>query len=471
MKPFVFRGSYDRLLVCRELTDSRVLHFMKILFTTIFIFALAASFFAQKADEILATATGLNFTSASLSAEARKLSDNQKTVIADTRTNILSQMLTDILLETEAKAKNISVYALVEAETRKIPNPTDAEIKAVFEANSAALADKSPAEARSQIIEFLRRQPEQKATQDFIEGLKIKYKFTVGKDVNAPDIKPFESLFTITGKSVSAQEFESKSTSALYDVRAEIADQIRFDLENSIFSALVNEEAKTRNIDASSVIAAEITDKMREFSDTERAGLESAFKKTLFTKFNVKILLKEIEPFVQNISADDDPAQGKSSAPVTVIMFSDFQCSACSVTHPVLKKILAEYGDRVRFVVRDFPLTNIHENALQAAFAANAANAQGKFFEYTDVLYRNQTALDATSLKKYATDLGLNVKQFEIDLSSEKTAAEVRKDVADGTSYGISGTPTIFVNGVKVRQLSADGFRAAIEKALTQITH
>lgn len=439
---------------------------MRFIYSAVFIFLLTVSFFAQKADEILATATGLNFTSAALSAEARKLSEDQKRVVADARTNILSRMLTDILLETEAKAKNLSVDALVEAQTKKIPNPTEAEIKTVFEANAAALTDKSPAEARSEIIRFLRRQPEQKATQDFIEGLKIKYKFTVGKDVNAPDLKPFESLFTITGKSVSAQEFEAKSKSALYDVRAEIADEIRFDLENSIFSALVNEEAKARNTDASSVIAAEITDKMREFSDAERAELESAFKKTLFAKFNVKILLKEVELFVQNISADDDPAQGKATAPVTVIMFSDFQCSACSATHPVLKKVLAEYGDKVLFVVRDFPLTNIHENAMQAALAANAANAQGKFFEYSDVLYRNQTALDAASLKKYATDLGLNVKQFEIDLSSEKTAAEVRKDIADGMSYGISGTPTIFVNGVKVRQLSADGFRSAIEKAL-----
>ena len=101
-----------------------------------------------------------------------------------------------------------------------------------------------------------------------------------------------------------------------------------------------------------------------------------------------------------------------------------------------------------------------------AAIAANAANRQGKFFEYAEVLYKNQNALDEASLKKYAADLGLNVKQFELDLSDAQIAAEVRKDRADGETYGIGGTPTVFVSGVKVRVMSESGFRAAIEKAL-----
>jgi protein-disulfide isomerase len=151
---------------------------------------------------------------------------------------------------------------------------------------------------------------------------------------------------------------------------------------------------------------------------------------------------------------------------VTVVMFSDFQCSACSATHPVLQKVLAEYGDKIRFVVRNFPLTTIHENAYQAALAANAANAQGKFFEYTEILYRNQDALDIESLKKYAGESGLNLSQFELDLQSERAAETLRKDMADGRSYGITGTPTIFVNGVKVRVITTDGFREAINKAL-----
>jgi protein-disulfide isomerase len=196
--------------------------------------------------------------------------------------------------------------------------------------------------------------------------------------------------------------------------------------------------------------------------------LESSFRKQLFAKYKVKMLAPEPVPVAHDVSVDDDPASGKPTAPVTVIMFSDFQCSACAATHPVLKKVLGEYGDKVRFVVRDFPLESIHENAFRAALAANAARVQGKFFEYTEILYRNQDKLDEASLKKYAAELGLNLKQFELDFTSEKTAAEVRKDMADGRKYGIGGTPTIYVNGVKVNRLGPDAFRHAIDRALAK---
>ncbi len=131
-----------------------------------------------------------------------------------------------------------------------------------------------------------------------------------------------------------------------------------------------------------------------------------------------------------------------------------------------MKNAMEAYPGKIRFVVRDFPLESVHENAWRAALAAGAANAQGKFFEYTEILYTHQDALDDASLKKYAAELGLNAKQFELDFNSEKTAAEVRKDIADGEAYGINGTPTIFVNGIRVRNMSINGFRDAIDKAL-----
>jgi protein-disulfide isomerase len=151
-------------------------------------------------------------------------------------------------------------------------------------------------------------------------------------------------------------------------------------------------------------------------------------------------------------------------------MFSDFECSACSATHPVLKKVLTAYPENVRLVVRDFPLESVHPNAFKAALAANAARAQGKFFEYIEILYSNQQSLDDTSLKKYAGELGLNLKQFELDLASEKAAAEIRKDMADGTRFGARGTPTIFVNGVRVHHISSESLRRAIDRALGRAT-
>jgi protein-disulfide isomerase len=248
----------------------------------------------------------------------------------------------------------------------------------------------------------------------------------------------------------------------------QVYENLQADLEVAVLNTLVADEAKARNIDTGSFIAAEITDKLRTFTEDERAVIEGDLMRRLFTKYNVKILLPRPAPIVHNVSVDDDPQTGSATAPVTIVMFTDFQCPACSGTHPVLKRAIEGYGDKVRFVVRDYPLENIHPDAFNAALAANAARAQGKFNEYAEILYRNQQALDKPSLVKYAEELGLNVKQFELDFSDARTASEVKKDQADGRGYGIGGTPAIFVNGIKVHRLSLNGFRSAIDRALAK---
>lgn len=431
---------------------------------SVLVFALAVA--AQKPDEILATSTGATYTAKSLSADAQKLFETQDQAMAGAKSRLLSEMVTGTLLDLESKAVNKPVDRLIAEQRSKVAEPPETQINAVYDANRAALGDRTLEQSRKEIVAFIRREPEQKAVEEYIKALTAKYKVTFGRDVNIRGLKPFDLLVTVGTKSISAQEFEDKNKVALADARAEIYEGIESDLEASILSALVAEEAKAKNTDTSSIIAEEITDKLRDYSDEERAVLESALQKRLFAKYNVKVLLKEPPPLVQNISIDNDPVIGKATAPVTVVMFIDFQCPACSRTHPVLTRVIAEYGDKVRLVLRNFPLESIHENAFPAALAGYAANAQGKFAEYAEVLYRNQDALDKASLLKYAADLGLNVKQFELDLSGEKAVAEIRKDQADGRSYGIGGTPTIFVNGIKVRRLSAEAFRKAIDRAL-----
>jgi len=426
----------------------------------------ASAAFAQKPETLLVTSTGKNYTVADLSPDAQKLYLSQDSVIAEARKQLIKIFVDERLVEAEAAAKGVTAESLEDAERAKVPDPSETEVKAVYDANRSALGDQTLDQSHKRIVEYLRRDAENKALEAYYESLAAKHKVVYGKDVNAADLKPMEVLFSVAGKSVSAGEFENKYKLTLYDQQADIFDAVRGQLESVVLNSLIERDAAAEKLDASDYIAREISNKLKDYSDEERAGLEKALKNKLFAKYAVKVLLKEPEPPVQRISTDDDPAQGPVNAPVTVVMFSDFQCPACSATDPVLKKVLAEYPGKIRFVVRDFPLTSIHENAFRAALAASAANAQGKFFEYTELLYTHQNALDAASLSKYAAQLGLNVKQFELDLSLEKTAAEVRKDMADGKSYGITGTPTIFVNGVAVRHLSADGFREAIDRAL-----
>lgn len=431
----------------------------------ILIFALSVS--AQTATQILAKANGQNFTVADLPADLRDAYLKMNKNSLDARRMFFNSQIGEILLETEAKVRKISVDDLVKSVNSKVANPTEKQIQDVYDKNKDALGGRPLAEVREQIVIFLRREPEQKALNVLVMSLAKKYKVGVFKDVNARNLKATDILATINGRNITVGGFEAKNRVALYEQKAEIFDEIKLVLEEKIYNALIAVEAKSEKIDASDLIAREISNKLRDFTDEEREDLESDFRRKLFTKYNAQFLLKEPAPLVLQVSADDDPSKGSANAPVTVVMFSDFQCSSCAVAHPVLQKVLAEYpAEKVRFVVRDFPLMQIHENSFLAATAANAAHKQGKFFEFTDVLYRNQNALDKESLKKYAADLGLNPTQFELDLQSESNAAEIRKDMSDGANYGISGTPTIYVNGVKVRRNTAEYFRAAIDKVL-----
>jgi len=171
---------------------------------------------------------------------------------------------------------------------------------------------------------------------------------------------------------------------------------------------------------------------------------------------------------VENVSVDDDPAWGPTDAKVTVVEFSDFQCPYCSrfavQTYPQIKE---QYGDKIRFVYRDFPLTQLHENAEKAAEAAQCANDQGKFWEYHDLLFANQAALDAASLKGYASQLGLDSATFDQCLDSGKYTDEVQNDLTQGAGYGVQGTPSFFINGLLVSGAQPfASFQAAIDAAL-----
>jgi protein-disulfide isomerase len=143
----------------------------------------------------------------------------------------------------------------------------------------------------------------------------------------------------------------------------------------------------------------------------------------------------------------DDPSIGPSSAPVTLVEFSDFQCPFCQRVAPTLKQVKQTYGDKVRVVWKDFPLTQIHPQAFKAGEAAHCAADQGKFWEYHDRLFANQQALQPTDLKKHAADLGLDAAAFGACLDSSKHGERVRDGVAEGSRLGVNSTPTIYING------------------------
>jgi protein-disulfide isomerase len=165
----------------------------------------------------------------------------------------------------------------------------------------------------------------------------------------------------------------------------------------------------------------------------------------------------------------DDPSLGPASAPVTLVEFSDFQCPFCQRVAPTLKQVKDTYGDKVRVVWKDFPLTQIHPQAFKAGEAAHCAADQGKFWEYHDRLFANQQALQPNDLKKHAADLGLDAAAFASCLDSSKYGERVRDGVAQGSRLGVNSTPTIYING---RVLSGaqpyETFAAVIEEELSK---
>jgi protein-disulfide isomerase len=434
------------------------------LFQLLVVSAFAVETFSQQA-QVLATANGFTFRTTDISAEGKQLFDQQQKLIADDRRAAFDQWIFEELLNLEAKARGMATEKIQAEAVAKASKPTDVQIKAVYDGNRQSLGNRTLDEVRPNIIEYLNRDAAGKQLTALFESLKTKYGFKSVKDVGNA-LKAADVAATIGTRQITVGEFEQANRIALYNYRASIEEQIGADLENAIFNRLVEAEAKKRNIDAGSLIAAEITNKLKDYSNYERMYLEDMLQEKLFRDYAVKFVAPPIEPQVLMVSTDDDPSIGPATAKVTIVAFVDFQCSACSAFSPLMKQVIGEFGQNVRLVVRDYPLTEIHDHAMDAALAGYAARQQGKFFEMGDLMYRNQDALDSDSLAKYAASLGMNAAKFESDRHSPAASAEIKKDIADGETCGVSGTPTVFVNGVRLQRLSTSRLRSMIRDAL-----
>jgi protein-disulfide isomerase len=149
------------------------------------------------------------------------------------------------------------------------------------------------------------------------------------------------------------------------------------------------------------------------------------------------------------VDDDRDHIQGPANAAVTLVEYGDYECPYCGAAYPIVKELQARMGDMLKFVFRNFPITTSHPHAEQAAEAAEAAAAQGRFWEMHDLLYENQRRLRDQDLHAYAEQLGLDVEQFDKDLAEHVHASRVREDFMSGVRSGVNGTPSFYVNGAR----------------------
>ncbi len=158
--------------------------------------------------------------------------------------------------------------------------------------------------------------------------------------------------------------------------------------------------------------------------------------------------MKESATLTQPVSARDHAA-GPSDAPLTLVEYGDYQCPYCGAAYPVVKRLQKTLGKKLRFVFRNFPLTQAHPYARIAAEAAEAAALQDKFWEMHDLLFEQQTLLKPEILPLWAKKIGLNVEQFGNDIEQAVVEKRIKEDRQSGIRSGVNGTPTFFINGTR----------------------
>jgi protein-disulfide isomerase len=174
------------------------------------------------------------------------------------------------------------------------------------------------------------------------------------------------------------------------------------------------------------------------------SSARQAFIQTLEKEHKV---IRSLEPLRFDVSTAQRPAQGPASAPVLLVLFSDFQCPYCEEMSETLKEVVKNYEKKVRLVFRQFPLASIHKFAQKAAEASLCADAQGHFWEMHDLLFQDQNNLSEKDLKTKAAKLGLNTADFDKCLDGEQFTAQIREDLRAGAAAGADGTPALFING------------------------
>lgn len=303
-----------------------------------------------------------------------------------------------------------------------------------------------------------------------------------------------EVVAKVNGKEVTEKELEDFLGIALVMKHQEIYQLKRAALQDLIFIKLQEEKAKTENLTLDQyyekyVINAapdpteqEINDFYEKNKNQIRATEEEAKRQIKNYLKSQKIqeaenalrekLLKEakVETYLKapkmELSKGNEPRKGKDGAPIIIVEFTDFQCPFCSRAQATLDKIFTDYPDKVQLIFKDLPL-DFHKQAKDAHLAAQCANEQGKFWEYHDILFKNQNQLFPDKLKEYATQLNLDMDKFNKCFEERKYEKYIDDNLTQAQNLGITGTPTFFVNGRIIKGAQPyENFKQIIDEEL-----
>jgi protein-disulfide isomerase len=449
--------------------------------------------------EILGVVNGVKITRQDLSPETQARVEELQRQVIEARGRELDLQIDSILLESEAKKRGVTPSQVIKDEViAKVATPTDAEAQAFYDQNKANFKTEFKDE-KGNIVEYLRYQRQQEQAKKLADQLRTAGQVKVlGKPSTAPvnNADRARVLAVVNDKQITMGDIETSLRPLIFSVQEQVYALRKQDLELKVNDTLLTQAAQKKGITTRALLDAEVSAKVPAVTDAqaqafynenkERINGEFAQIKPQIIKYmqeskereatvafadqlrrasTLQINLTAPESPAFAIATDDQPVKGSAKALVTIVEFTDFECPSCARQLPVLERIVSEFGDRVRLVVRDFPLSQ-HANARKAAEAAEAAREQGKYWEYSAVLFRNQSALGIEKLKQYATEVGLDRARFDAALDSGKFTEKVQRDVMEGRKLGVNGTPALYINGKRISDNSYESVKAAVDTAL-----
>jgi protein-disulfide isomerase len=449
--------------------------------------------------DVLAVVNGVKITKQDLSPEVEaRVAELQRQVV-EARKRESDLEINSALLEAEAKRRGVAASKVLEDEVvSKTQEPTDADAQSFYDQNKARIQSEFK-DVKADIVSYLREERQRETAAKFFERLRAAAQLKVlNPNVTPPATAADRArvFATVNGRNITSADIEDALRPLVASVQEQVYNLRRQSVDLKINDLLLEQEAQKKGVTARALLETEVASKVppvteaqaQEFYNQNKARINgdfaqlkpqiiqylqdeaqgkasNAFAERLRAAATIQNFLNAPEAPVYQIATDDQPSKGNPAAAVTLVEFTDYQCPSCAATQPAIERLATEYGDRVRFVVRDFPLS-IHENAFKAAEAAEAAREQGKYWEYVALLFRNQSALTVPNLKEFATAVGLDRAKFDAALDSGKLADKVRRDLADGQRVGVNATPSLFVNGRRVNDRSYEGLKLIIEDAL-----
>lgn len=444
-----------------------------------------------------ATLDGEALGTADFDPELQKRVAGRDAAVAAARRDALDAEIADERLHLEAERQKSSFRSFWEREIlRKTPAPSEADLKTLFEKWKQWYPGKSLADLRPGLAGTVLARNRAKREAEVAASLKERFPSVPGADPGAPNQAPDTVLATVGGRKITAAS--NRVLAAGFAVERDLYYAEWEATEKALSSRLFKAEAERRGVTPDALRKAEVDDKVPEPTaedvlrawekemgsgrspteeerravvadlKQERAGeIAAAFDRGLRAGRTVDVHVPAPAAPVLALDVAGAPARGPASAPVTVVEYADFECPHCAKAWLAVEEALQPYGDRVRYVFRNYPLPS-HEHALKAAEAAAAAHAQGRFFELAGLMFRNQNALDTPSLKKRASEAGCDPTRFAAALDGGRYTLDVLLEARDGERYGVAGTPYFFVNGVWLKWEATDvkGIRAAVDAAL-----